>query len=75
MTDEHVISTIADKVANVISERFEKRFKDYERNLGENDRRIGELEASVSRMEERIDQQEQYTQDGRRSESAGSKNP
>ena len=25
MTDEHVISTIADKVANVISERFEKR--------------------------------------------------
>ena len=24
MTDEHVISTIADKVANVISERFEK---------------------------------------------------
>ena len=61
MTDVHVISTIADKVAKVISERFEKRFKDYERNLGEKDRRIGELEASVSRMEERVDQQEQYS--------------
>ena len=61
MTDEHVISTIADKVANVISERFVKRFKDYERNLGEKDKRIGELEASVSRMEERVDQQEQYS--------------
>ena len=61
MTDEHVISTIADKVANVISEKFEKRFKEYERNLGEKDRRIGELEASVSRMEERVDQQEQYS--------------
>ena len=60
MTDEHVISTIADKVANVISEKFEKRFKEYERNLGEKDR-IGELEASVSRMEERVDQQEQYS--------------
>ena len=61
MTDEHVITTIADKVANVISERFEKRFKEYERNLGEKDRRIGELEASVSRMEERVDQHEQYS--------------
>ena len=61
MTDEHVISTIADKVANVISEKIEKRFKEYERNLGEKDRRIGELEASVSRMEERVDQQEQYS--------------
>ena len=48
-------------MANVISEKFEKRFKEYERNLGEKDRKIGELEASVSRMEERVDQQEQYS--------------
>ena len=61
ITDSTVLATLAERVADALFAKFEKRMSAIESELHDKDKRIKILEKSVSRMEGQIDAQEQYS--------------
>ena len=61
MTDPTVLARLAERVADAVFAKFEKRMAAFESELQVKDKRIELLEKSVSRMEGQIDAQEQYS--------------
>ncbi len=61
ITDLTVLAALAERVADAVFAKFEKRMSAIESELHDKDKRIKILEKSVSRMEGQIDAQEQYS--------------
>ena len=61
MTDPTILAMLAERVADAVFAKFEKRMSAFESELQVKDKRIKILEKSVSRMEGQIDAQEQYS--------------
>ena len=61
MTDPTVLAMLAERVADAVFAKFEKRMSAFESELQVKDKRIELLEKSVYRMERQIDAQEQYS--------------
>ena len=61
MTDPTVLAMLAERVADAVFAKFEKRMSAFESELQVKDKRIELLEKSVSRMEGQIDAQGQYS--------------
>ena len=61
LTDSTVLATLAERVADAVFAKFEKRMSAFESELLDKDQRIELLEKTVTRMEGQIDAQEQYS--------------
>ena len=61
MTNQQVINAIAEKVAEAIAEKFEKRISLCEHDLRIKGTQMKEIETKLARMEVYIDQLEQYS--------------
>ena len=61
MTDPTILAMLAERVADAVFAKFEKRMSAFESELQVKDKRIELLEKSVYRMEGQIDAQEQYS--------------
>ena len=61
LTDSIILATLAERVADAVFAKFEKRMSAFESELLDKDQRIELLEKTVTRMEGQIDAQEQYS--------------